>query len=53
MQNFNTAKAPRMTTVFPQAMIADKFIFLSGTTGILTPARLSVMILKNKPANVW
>ncbi|MDB5209309.1 MAG: reactive intermediate/imine deaminase [Sediminibacterium sp.] len=34
MQNFNTAKAPRMSTAFPQAMIADKFIFLSGTPGL-------------------
>ncbi len=30
---FNTSKAPRMSTVFPQAVIADKFIFLSGTPG--------------------
>lgn len=34
MQNFNTAKVPRMTQVFPQAVIADKFIFLSGTVGL-------------------
>jgi 2-iminobutanoate/2-iminopropanoate deaminase len=34
MQNFNTDKAPRMSQAFPQAMIADKFIFLSGTTGL-------------------
>ncbi|MES2374230.1 MAG: Rid family detoxifying hydrolase [Bacteroidota bacterium] len=34
MQNFNTDKAPRMSTAFPQAMIADKFIFLSGTPGL-------------------
>ncbi|MVM35600.1 hypothetical protein GO755_36625 [Spirosoma sp. HMF4905] len=33
-QNFNTAKAPRMSMVFPQAVIADKFIFLSGTPGL-------------------
>jgi 2-iminobutanoate/2-iminopropanoate deaminase len=32
-QNFNTPKAPRMSQVFPQAVIADKFIFLSGTPG--------------------
>ena len=32
-KNFNTSKIPRMTEVFPQAVIADKFIFLSGTTG--------------------
>jgi 2-iminobutanoate/2-iminopropanoate deaminase len=34
MQNFNTTKVPRMSTVFPQAVIADKFIFLSGTIGL-------------------
>jgi len=33
-QNFNTAKAPRMSQVFPQAVIADKLIFLSGTPGL-------------------
>jgi 2-iminobutanoate/2-iminopropanoate deaminase len=33
-KNFNTDKAPRMSQVFPQAVIADKFIFLSGTPGI-------------------
>lgn len=32
-KNFNTSKAPRMSEVFPQAVIADKFIFLSGTPG--------------------
>ena len=32
-KNFNTAKAPRMSQVFPQAVIAEKFIFLSGTPG--------------------
>ena len=32
--NFNTAKVPRTTEVFPQAVITDQFIFLSGTTGI-------------------
>src|SRR5882757_8200625 len=31
MKNFNTSKVRRMTQVFPQAVIADKFIFLSGT----------------------
>lgn len=30
---FNTDKAPRMSRVFPQAVIADKFIYLSGTPG--------------------
>ena len=33
-KNFNTSKVPRTTEVFPQAVIADKFVFLSGTTGI-------------------
>lgn len=32
-KNFNTDKAPRMSQVFPQAVIANKFIFLSGTPG--------------------
>jgi 2-iminobutanoate/2-iminopropanoate deaminase len=32
-RNFNTPRAPRMSQVFPQAVIADKFIFLSGTPG--------------------
>ncbi len=33
-QNFYTAKAPRMSAAFPQAMIAGEFIFLSGTPGL-------------------
>ena len=33
-KNFNTSNAPRMSQVFPQVVIADKFIFLSGTPGI-------------------
>ena len=32
--NFNTAKVRRMSEVFPHAVIADKFIFLSGTAGL-------------------
>jgi 2-iminobutanoate/2-iminopropanoate deaminase len=32
-RNFNTSKAPRMSQAFPQAVIADKFIFVSGTPG--------------------
>ena len=32
-RNFNTTKAPRMSQVFPQAVIAEKMIFLSGTPG--------------------
>lgn len=31
--NFNTAWAPRMSQLFPQAVIAEKLIFLSGTPG--------------------
>jgi 2-iminobutanoate/2-iminopropanoate deaminase len=33
-KNFNTPKVPRSSAIFPQAVIADKFIFLSGTTGV-------------------
>jgi len=33
MKNFNTSKAPRMSQVFPQAVIANDLIFLSGTPG--------------------
>jgi 2-iminobutanoate/2-iminopropanoate deaminase len=32
-ENFNTPKAPRMSHSFPQAVIAEKFIFVSGTPG--------------------
>lgn len=32
--NFNTSKVARMTEVFPQAVIADQYIFLSGMPGI-------------------
>ena len=32
-ENFNTSKLARMTQVIPQAVITDKFIFLSGTPG--------------------
>jgi 2-iminobutanoate/2-iminopropanoate deaminase len=32
-ENFNTQKAPRMSQAFPQAVIAEKFIFVSGTPG--------------------
>jgi 2-iminobutanoate/2-iminopropanoate deaminase len=32
--NFNTPKAPRMSMAFPQAVLAEKFIFLSGTPGL-------------------
>jgi 2-iminobutanoate/2-iminopropanoate deaminase len=33
-KNFNTDKVIRLTQVFPQAVIAGDFIFVSGTTGI-------------------
>jgi 2-iminobutanoate/2-iminopropanoate deaminase len=33
MKIFNTSKAPRMSQVFPQAVIANELIFLSGTPG--------------------
>ena len=33
-KNFNTAKAPRMSQVFPQAVVAGDFIFLFRTPGI-------------------
>ena len=32
-KNFNSSKVPRMSEVFPQAVIAGEFIFLSGTAG--------------------
>ena len=32
-KNFNSPKVPRTTEVFPQAVIADNFIFISGTPG--------------------
>jgi 2-iminobutanoate/2-iminopropanoate deaminase len=32
-KNFNTPKAPRMSQAFPQAVIVEKFIFVSGTPG--------------------
>ena len=33
LENFNTPKAPRMSQAFPQAVIAEEFIFVSGTPG--------------------
>lgn len=33
-RNFNTTKAPQMSQVFPQAVLADNFIFVSGTPGL-------------------
>lgn len=41
-KNFNTPKVARMSPVFPQAVIADKFIFLSGMPG-LNPVTGSVV----------
>jgi len=41
-QNFNTSKVPRTTEVFPQAVIAGNFIFISGTPGFnATTGKLS------------
>ncbi|WP_210517256.1 RidA family protein [Hymenobacter terricola] len=33
-KNFNTARVPKMSEVFPQSVIADNLIFLSGTPGL-------------------
>ena len=33
-RNFNSSRAPRMSDAFPQAVIADNLIFISGTPGI-------------------
>jgi 2-iminobutanoate/2-iminopropanoate deaminase len=33
-KNFNTPKAPRMSQAFPQAVVTEKFIFVSGTPGL-------------------
>jgi len=33
-RNHNSDNVPRMSEVFPQAVIADKFVFLSGTPGL-------------------
>jgi 2-iminobutanoate/2-iminopropanoate deaminase len=33
-RNFNTPKAPRMSQAFPQAVLAEKFVFVSGTPGL-------------------
>ena len=34
-KNHNSTRVPRMSEIFPQAVIADKFIFLSGTAGLV------------------
>jgi 2-iminobutanoate/2-iminopropanoate deaminase len=33
-RNFNSTKVPRMSQTFPQAVITEKFIFVSGTPGL-------------------
>jgi 2-iminobutanoate/2-iminopropanoate deaminase len=33
-KNFNSSKAPRMSDAFPQAVITDNLIFISGTPGL-------------------
>ncbi len=33
-RNFNSARAPRMSDAFPQAVIANNLLFISGTPGI-------------------
>jgi 2-iminobutanoate/2-iminopropanoate deaminase len=34
-KNHNSNLVPRMSEIFPQAVIADKFVFLSGTPGLI------------------
>jgi len=34
-KNHNSTEVPRMSDVFPQAVIADKFVFLLGTPGLI------------------
>jgi 2-iminobutanoate/2-iminopropanoate deaminase len=34
-KNHNAAGVPRMSEIFTQAVIADKFVFLSGTPGLI------------------
>lgn len=34
-RTYNSGKVPVMSTAFPQAVIADKFVFLSGTPGLV------------------
>lgn len=34
-KNHNTSRVPRMSDVFPQAVIAGDYIFLSGTPGLV------------------
>jgi 2-iminobutanoate/2-iminopropanoate deaminase len=35
-KNFNTSRAPRMSEAFPQSVVADNLIFLSGMPGLDT-----------------
>jgi len=35
-KNHNSTEVPSMSPVFPQAVIADKFVFLSGTPGLVS-----------------
>jgi 2-iminobutanoate/2-iminopropanoate deaminase len=32
--NFNTSRVPRMSQAFPHAVLAEKFVFVSGTPGL-------------------
>ena len=34
-RNHNSTAVPRMSEIFPQAVIADRFVFLSGTPGLI------------------
>ena len=34
-RTYNSTGVPPMSTVFPQAVIVDKFVFLSGTPGLI------------------
>lgn len=34
-RSYNSTLVPAMSTVFPQAVITDKFVFLSGTPGLI------------------
>lgn len=34
-RTYNSTSVPAMSTVFPQAVVADKFVFLSGTPGLI------------------
>jgi 2-iminobutanoate/2-iminopropanoate deaminase len=33
-KNFNSSRVPRMSDAFPQAVIADNLIYISGTPGL-------------------